>query len=228
MSDADAFAALAEKLPPDQRARLLAMSIRLKDLPPDDELTIAMEALGFTTLVLKEIPQEISEAIGKARSGLSDSRREGLRADIEEMLTNSLDTPSYKDLRETIRQMQDHHHRIRQETGGLAKSLSQTRTWLERRNAMIPSLALGLCAGIVGGAIMFGATFLAQRKADAPMPERIRLLPSSVEQRVDYLEVDLPEYGGNVGIMTIQGEVLSAFMEGSDTGVVVVKASEKP
>ena len=96
MPDADAFAALAERLPPDQRARLLAMSIRLKNLPSDDELSIALEALGFTTLVLKEIPHEISEAISKARSGLSDSQREWLRDDIEEMLANSLDTPSYK------------------------------------------------------------------------------------------------------------------------------------
>lgn len=224
MSDADAFAALAEKLPADQRARLLAMSIRLKDLPADDELSIALETLGFTTLVLKEIPQEISEAIRKARSALSDSQREGMREDIEEILTKSVDTPSYKDLRETIRQMQDHHHRIRQETGRLAKSLSQTRTWLERRNAMIPSLAQGLCAGIVGGVIVLGALFFVQPKASTPETKTLSALPPSVVKRIDYLEADLTEYGGEVGIMIIEGEVLSAFMEGSSDGVVVMSA----
>ena len=124
--------------------------------------------------------------------------------------------------------MQDHHHRIRQETGGLLKSLSQIRTWLARRNAMMPMLALGLCSGVVAGAITFGATtFPAHHKANEPTPERNRALPPSVEKRVSYLEVDLPLYGGDVGIMTIQGEVISAFMEGSDSGVVVVKALEK-
>jgi hypothetical protein len=224
MSDVDAFTALAEKLPPDQRARFLAMSIQLKNLPPDDELSVALEALGFTTLILKEIPQEISEAIGKARSGLSDSQREGLREDIEEILVRSLDTPSYKDLRETIRQMKDHHSRIQRETGNLAKSLAKTRAWLERRNAVIPSLALGLCSGVIGGAIVLGATFFAKPKAVAPITKSV--LPPAIEKRLDYFEVDLPDFGGNVGIVTIGGEVLSAFKDGSD-GVVVIKATEK-
>ena len=201
MSDVDAFAALAEKLPPDLRSRFLAMSIQLKNLPPDDELSIALEALGFTTLVLQDIPREISKAISEAKSGLSDSQRDGLRDDIEAILVRSLDTPSYKDLRETIRQMKDHHHRIQRETGNLAKSLSKTRIWLERRSAVLPSLALGLVAGIIAGGIVAGAMLLNRPVDDTAVSKNESVLPPDVEKRLDYFEIELSEYGGNVGIM---------------------------
>ncbi|MFT5404490.1 MAG: hypothetical protein ACI9DF_003333 [Verrucomicrobiales bacterium] len=52
MSDVDAFTALAEKLPPDQRARLLAMSIQLKNLPPDDELSVALGVVSQKSITV--------------------------------------------------------------------------------------------------------------------------------------------------------------------------------
>jgi hypothetical protein len=92
---------------------------------------------------------------------------------------------------------------------------------------VIPSLALGLCSGVIGGAIVLGATFLAKPKAVAPIAKPV--LPPTIEKRLGYFEVDLPAFGGNVAIVTIggEGEVLSAFKDGSD-GVVGIKASEKP
>lgn len=225
MADTTAFEALAEKLPPDQRARFLAMSIQLRNLPPDDELVLAIEALGFTSLILKEIPAEISDVIGKMRSGLSDAQRDGLREDMEEILKQSIDTPSYKDLRETIRLMQEHHGRVRRETDQFTAALSRTRSWLERRNAFLPCIVTGLCAGLACGAILLAAH--TRFRPDTPeVPTKV-FPPALADGAIDYLEMDVPEYGGRVGVVLVEGEVLSAFKEGAH-GVVVVRPKSDP
>jgi len=222
MADTTAFESLAQKLPPEQRARFLAMSIQLRNLPPDDELVIALEALGFTALILKEIPAEISDVIGKMRSGLSDSQREGLREDIEAILTKSIDTPSYKDLRETIRLMKEHHSKVRRETDEFTKSLSRTRTWLERRNAMLPSLGLGIAAGLVCGILVVASNFFFQANSNQPSHATGQHSPPVEEGLIDYFEADVEDFGGKVGMVLVAGEVLTAFKEG-DRGVVVIK-----
>ncbi len=220
MSESSPLSILADKLPPEQRAQFLAMSVRLKNLPADDELVVALEALGFTTLILKQIPEEISETISKMRSGLDDAQRAGLREDIEEILIRSLDTPSYKDLRETIRELKDQQNRFKQNMGGLAKSLSAVRVWLERRNAIAPSLGLGLCSGIIaGGLVVASQLFLVKTPVESSLPSP---LPDPLQQGLGYFEVDLPEFGGTVGLVTVRGDVISTFVDG-DSGIVVVR-----
>lgn len=224
MADTTAFESLAKKLPPEQRARFLAMSIQLRNLPPDDELAIALEALGFTALILKEIPAEISDVIGKMRSGLSDAQREGLREDIEEILTKSIDTPSYKDLRETIREMRVQHHKVRKETDMFTQALSNQRVWLRKRNAAMPSLLLGLSAGLLSGLLVIaGQATIRQGNPPNQSAEIAEVSSPPVAQGlIDYFEADVPDFGGKVGMVLVAGEVLSAFKEG-DRGVVVVK-----
>ena len=229
MADTTAFDSLAKKLPPDQRARFLAMSIQLRNLPPDDELVIALEALGFTALILKEIPAEISDVIGKVRSGLSDAQREGLRADIEEILKKSIDTPSYKDLRETIREMRVQHHKVRKETDEFTHALSNQRVWLRKRNAALPSLFLGLSAGLLSALLVLGGQqALQQRSAPSKAVNQSQIASPPVAQGlIDYFEADVPDLGGKVGMVLVGGDVLSAFQEG-DRGVVVVKPLTQP
>ena len=224
MPESTAFSALAEKLPPKQKAQFLATSLRLKNLPPDDELVVALEALGFTTLILKEIPREIAETVSKMRSGLDDAQREGLQEDIEEVLKRSIDTPSYKDLREMVGEMKDQRGRFNQDTISLMKSLSQTRTWLERSNNVMPSVALGISAGLVAGTVMFAGIFLTKPTVSTEI--RGTVLPPSIQRGLNYFEVDLPEFGGNVGLVEVQGEVISAFVDGA-SGIVVMKAPKK-
>ena len=229
MADTTAFESLAQKLPPDQRARFLAMSIQLRNLPPDDELVIALEAIGFTALILKEIPNEISEVIGKMRSGLSDAQREGLREDIEEILNKSIDTPSYKDLRETIRLMKEHHGKVRRETDEFTQTLSKQRAWLQKRNAALPSLLLGLSAGLVSALLVLAGHLLVN---DQRMPSTasnpVSLgSPPVTQGLIDYFEADVPDFGGKVGMVLVGGDVLSTFQEG-DRGVVVVKPLTQP
>lgn len=229
MADTTAFDSLAKKLPPEQRARFLAMSIQLRNLPPDDELVIALEALGFTALILKEIPAEISDVLGKVRSGLSDAQREGLREDIEEILTKSIDTPSYKDLRETIREMRVQHHKVRKETDEFTHALSNQRTWLRKRNASMPSLFLGMSAGLLSALLVLAGQGII-RKSQVPAETAGQELvgpPPIAQGLIDYFEADVPDFGGKVGMVLVGGDVLSAFQEG-DRGVVVVKPLTQP
>ena len=229
MADTTAFDSLAKRLPPEQRARFLAMSIQLRNLPPDDELVIALEALGFTALILKEIPAEISDVIGKVRSGLSDAQREGLREDIEEILKKSIDTPSYKDQRETIREMRVQHHKVRKETDEFTHALSNQRTWLRKRNAALPSLFLGLSAGLLSALLVLGGQqALRQRSAPSQAVKHSQTASPPVAQGlIDYFEADVPDFGGKVGMVLVSGDVLSAFQEG-DRGVVVIKPLTQP
>lgn len=229
MADTTAFESLAQKLPPEQRARFLAMSIQLRNLPPDDELVIALEALGFTALILKEIPAEISDVIGKMRSGLSDAQREGLREDIEEILEKSIDTPSYKDLRETIREMRVQHHKVRKETDMFTHALSNQRVWLRKRNAALPSLFLGLSAGLLSALLVLAGQGMVRKNRIPPeaVEQELVASPPVAQGLIDYFEADVPDFGGKVGMVLVGGNVLSAF-QGGDRGVVVVEPLTQP
>ena len=222
MADTTAFDSLVEKLPAVHRGRFRAMSIALRNLPPDDELVLAIEAFGLTALVLKEIPEEISAVLGDLRTGLSESQRDSLREDVEAVLVQSVDTPSYKDLRETINLMKEQHARARRETDDFTESLSQTRHWLQKRHAMMPSVILGICAGLVCGIVLLlGSALLRSDRTLEPT------LPPVEKGMVDYIETELPDYGGRVGLIVVDGTVLGAF-EDEGRGVVVVEPILNP
>lgn len=221
---ANPFESLADRLPPEQRKRWLALSVQLRNLPQGDTLALALEALGFTGLVLKEIPDEIASVLGEFRNGLSEAQREQLREDMAGVLEASLDTPSYADLRETIRLMGEHHGKVRRETNEFMKALASTRRLFKRRHALLPSIAVGLAAGVAASALTFLFS-LPFRDAGTNTPAGDPL--AEVPGVIDYLETDAPEYGGKVGMVVVGGDVLAAFEEG-ERGVVVVRPLSQP
>ena len=74
-------------------------------VPDDDEYLLLLEALGFLTVVFDKVPQRISEALDRAESGLSEDQAAALQRRFETILKDSVDTPSYKDLREMVREI---------------------------------------------------------------------------------------------------------------------------
>ncbi|MEZ5326991.1 MAG: hypothetical protein R3F19_18225 [Verrucomicrobiales bacterium] len=80
MADTTAFDSLAAKLPPDHQTCFVAVSARLQALPPDDDLALALEVLGFAALVLKEIPGDVPEVIDRFCLDLSDRPLEEIEA----------------------------------------------------------------------------------------------------------------------------------------------------
>jgi hypothetical protein len=173
-------------------------------------------------LILKEIPKDISAAIGELRAGLSEAQRETLRADVEAVLVQSIDTPSYQDLRETIHLMKAHHAQARRETDDFTNALAQTRHWLQKRHAMLPSVLLGGCAGLTCGVILLAGGALV--RSDHALGN---VLPPVEKGMVSYIEADLPDYGGKVGLIVVDGAVLGAF-EDEGRGVVVIEPVSNP
>ena len=101
----------------------------------------------------------------------------------------------------------------------MEKLLSGTRKWLERRNAFLPSVCTGLCAGVLSALVVLATTYFGWPGknhavgADVPLPVRFGM--------IDYFETKIPEEG-NLGIIRVEGDVVNAFMSG-ETGVVIIK-----
>lgn len=222
MADTTAFDALAAKLPPDHQTCFVALSAQLRNLSPDDDLALALEALGFAALVLKEFPGEVSEAIERIQLGRSDRPHK----EISGVLAHWLDESCYKRLRETLRLVKQHHFDSRCGTEWASKPLLGIRGWLAGRSARQRRTVFGLCAAVACGAILQVVSVLARPDNQLPTPTPV--LTSLAEPGlIAYHEAEIPELGGKVGMVLVGGEVLSAFTEGR-RGVVVVKPLAKP
>ena len=77
-------------------------------LPDDDEHFQMLEGLGLIAQLMNDLPDEIGRIIGQAPGKLSKSETAQLQSEVVAILNESLDTPSYKDLRETMLAMRDH------------------------------------------------------------------------------------------------------------------------
>jgi hypothetical protein len=226
MADTDTLESLAELLPPERRERFYAIASKFRDLPEDDDHLQMLEAVGFIMLVMKEVPGEIADMLRTARGGMDEAMATQLRSEFVEVLTQSLDTPSYKDLRETVLTIRDQENRFRLKVAALHKRLSEHERLLKRRNRMVPNFINGLTGGIVG-AVVVAALFLFG--APRIMPQKQTPLPKGLEpyaalhQRglLDYIEMNHPPHG-EVGMFLIGGEVIDAFKEVGH-GVVVTK-----
>ena len=95
---------------------------------------------------------------------------------------------------------------------------------MTRRNRLWPILTGGLSGALV---TLIAACFLLpqlQKPRAISIPTDLKPLISMYRTGdLRSLDVDLPEYGGHVRILTVEGEVLTAFKDGP-SGVVVIKA----
>ena len=123
------------------------------------------------------------------RSGLNEVQQGGLREDIEEIPESSINTPSYKNLQEMVCETKEQRGRFNQDTVNLMKSLSPNRSWLERSNGVMPSVALGISAGLVAGIPVYAGIFLIKQTA---CPElRGSVFSPSIQGGISYSEVIL-------------------------------------
>ena len=159
MANTVIFEALAEdsRFAPELRQRIRALSIQLQNLPQDDGLNLAIEALGFATLVFKDVPQEVAGVIESIPAGLDDAQREALKTDMAKIVDHAISTPSFEDLRTTLEMMRTHQRKVRNETEGIMRLLGRTHRALKRKRLWIPALGLGLMAGIISGLLVLTA-----------------------------------------------------------------------
>lgn len=131
MADTSALESLAELIPAERRERFFRIAAKFRDVSEDDDHLQMLEAVGFMTLVMEKIPDRVAALLDGARTALGTEDAERLRAEVTEILTESLDTPSYKDLREAVRSIREQEHRFERKVDDLHKSLTD----VERRPA---------------------------------------------------------------------------------------------
>jgi len=108
-------------------------------------------------------------------------------------------------------------------------ALSNQRVWLKKRNAALPSLFLGLSAGLLSALLVLAGQGMVRKNRIPPeaVEQELVASPPVAQGLIDYFEADVPDFGGKVGMVLVGGNVLSAFQEG-DRGVVVVKPLTQP
>ena len=212
---------------PEMRERVNSLSVQLQNLPQDDRLSLTIEALGFAALALKEVPQEVADVVRSIPAGFDEAQREALKADMAVIVDHAIQTPSFDDLRTTLEMMRTHQRVVRTETEGIMRLLGRTHRALKRKGLWFPALGLGLLAGIVSGLLTTAITHFTRTANEEPPSTAIA--PGT--GLVDYIEAELPEFGGKVGLVLVGGEsdqgVLTAFKDGN-RGVVVVRPLAHP
>ena len=104
MADVTHLEAVAAMLPEPHREGFLQMAVRFRSVPEDDEFLQILEAIGFISLVLKEVPMELQKIIERA-SPIQESQQ-GLCKVIKEAVSESI--PSYDDLKRMTERLENH------------------------------------------------------------------------------------------------------------------------
>ena len=221
MADTSAIDTLTAKLPPNLQPRFAAVSSEVRDRPPDDDLALALEVVGLAALTLGEVPGKISDAIGRIRLGLCDDPC----TEIETVLGLWLEESCYRRLQRTVQKVKDGHCRERSRPKALMKPFLFMCEWLTGPNALRRWLVFGLCTSAACVAVLLGARVSFSRPE--PRPAKSALPPQIEQGMIGYHEAEIPEVGGKVGMILVDGDVLGAFKEGQ-RGVVVVKPLSKP
>ena len=215
--------AMAKLLPDDHRERFFEIMARFSKAPDDDEYMLLLEAIGFTSMITQRVPGEIAAIVEKMESGFTDAQFQSLQRRLETLLKNSIDTPSYRDLRTLVGEMKDHQERFKTTASGLANDIASIPVIPREGTFNQKALIVSCVVSLIAGAVVTGAVLLTKIPGD-----RLRFTfrpKTDHEDYVDYFEDDMAEFGGKVGIYVVSGEVATVAQE-PDKGVIVVKRPE--
>ena len=227
MADLSALHSIAELLPAERRERFFEIANKFATAREDDDHLQMLEAVGFMLVVMKEIPAELAQILQAAQPGIGGAEPERLRTELASVLTESLDTPSYKDLRDTVSAMRDHETRFRNKIDEMHRCLTDSERRFKAAARIAPALVSGILGGLVASIVVGFALFWIGQRSSISF-QGIGNLPDKLAPYVelhrrgelDYLEAEIPDFGGKVGIFLLQGDVVTAFRDG-DRGIVV-------
>ena len=232
MADTEALESVAALLPPERRERFFDIASKFEAVREDDDHLMMLEAIGFMTLTMKEIPSEIAKLLDSSQRKIGHDDTEQLREEIVEVLKESMDTPSYKDLRETIRSIKDQEARLRQQADKMHRSLGETvrhfKGWQRPGAAIIAGVvsALSVMAAVAGAAYFFLPGIQEPKQPQespeiATLPKKLQPYAKLLERdALDFFEADLPDFGGKVDLYILGNNVMTAFRDGPSAVVV--------
>lgn len=143
-SATDTLEAVAKLLPADRRERFLSMMARFRNVPEDDEYLQVLEAIGFMTLLWKEVPDEVNSIL-KGASPVPENS-ESLAAKISETIIGAI--PSYEDFRKMTVRLEKHELALRNLLREQGKKRIQSGSWNEAAGHLLAALAVGMVAGL--------------------------------------------------------------------------------
>ncbi len=212
--------AMAKLLSDDHRERFFEIMARFSKAPDDDEHMLLLEAIGFTSMITQRVPCEIAAIVEKMESGFTDAQFQSLQHRVETLLKNSIDTPSYKDLRTLVGEMKEHQERFKTTASSLSNDIAGIPV-IPRQGTFSQKALVACCVvSLLAGAVVAGAALLTKIPGD-----RLQFTfrpKTDHDDYVDYFEDDMPEFGGKVGIYVVLGEVATVAQE-PDKGVIVVR-----
>jgi len=145
MADTSTLESISELLPVERRERFLRLVARFQSVPDDDEFLLILEAIGFMTLLYKEVPDEITKILAGANP--INETHEGLSKLVKEAVSESI--PSYDDLKRISERLENHE-----------LALKQTLQALVVPSKNRPSFGLLLTTILLlGGALGYGLSF---------------------------------------------------------------------
>ena len=124
MADTTHLEAFAGMLPDAQRERFLQLAVRFQSVPEDDEFLLILEAIGFFSLILKEIPTELSKLLEGA-SPIQESHQ-GLCQLVKQAVSETI--PSYEDLKRMTERLENHDIALAQMLRGDSPTRSKSKS----------------------------------------------------------------------------------------------------
>ena len=204
---------------------------RYKTVPEDDDHLVMLEAMGFIALFMKELPVEISKLLDQAGKQLTEDQVNLLGSQFAEILTNSLDTPSYKDLRAITQSMREAHEKGQRESDKMIRGLGRMEVAMKKFGRCIPNLATSFAGGsialILGSIVAYFLVPLLLKPKPIIIPRQLRPYAElHHDGKLDYFDKDLPTYADSeIRVLMIKGDVIEAYKEG-DGSVVVIRKPE--
>ena len=143
MSATPTFERIAALLPEEQRQRFLLMCARFRNVPEDDEILLIVEAICFTTLIWKTVPDEIEKLLKESAPLKADYKC------LDEIVKQAVNETvlSYEDLKLICQRLESH------ETA-LKKMTSTDKIVSEHKQREIPLRVALVAIGILTGYIV--------------------------------------------------------------------------
>ena len=147
MADITTLESVAELLPPQQRERFFQMAARFNSVPDDDEFLHILEAIGFVTLILREVPSEIAKVLEGVKP--VQESQQGLSKLLKEAVAESI--PSYDDLKRIAERFENHDLTLSEALRSQPQEMPKTHC---SHSICLAFLILGMIIGFAASAFI--------------------------------------------------------------------------
>tara|TARA_R110002049_G_scaffold7179_9_gene42637 strand:- start:6 stop:656 length:651 start_codon:yes stop_codon:yes gene_type:complete len=212
MADLGSLDRVADLLPASHKEAFLRLATKLRDVPEDDEYLVILEAMGFMSLILREIPERVREVLSSASpaSNLVAQDTVGhVARRIVEGVVEHLSQPTFQDLKRAFSDLQASQESLKLALQHSVAGLRQIR-----------HPALKLAGWLIACVILILAlsTWLWRLPPVETIGDEYRALATLVESMPNgRLEVS-PEVG-----FSVSGEFSEAFITDGGDAVVILQ-----